>query len=381
MKSPWFLNFVGLLAVLSGGIPDQVGAPDVDSRAEASPPAFWRSKLADVEEAVKAVKKGQVRVLEKSPGGRNIYLAAYGDKQDLHSTANYNSAAAGNDPAAYARKDGAQKPCIFFLGPVHGQEVEGIAGLVNFLQIAETGHDLRGRAWPEMAEKFARCRALIVPVGNPDGRARCPFDSWVGEELDTHERVGMGTKADGSNYVWPFVKRFHPMRGAVVGTLGAYFNDAGVNLMHDEWFEPMAPETRAWFRLAREEAPDFIVSLHSHASDPSIEPTAYAPRTVKETIRQFGDRIQKRYAEAGLPHRAGGPRPEEDGVAFPPPSFNLTSALHQACGGVSFVFECPVGVKTPPYPKLTHGQILDMQLLMYEELLDFALAHPQRWVR
>jgi hypothetical protein len=34
--------------------------------------------------------------------------------------------------------------------------------------------------------------------------------------------------------------------------------------MHDEWFEPMAPETKAFFKLAREEAPDYIVSLHSH---------------------------------------------------------------------------------------------------------------------
>src|SRR5947208_10396907 len=39
------------------------------------------------------------------------------------------------------------------------------------------------------------------------------------------------------------------------------------------------------------------------------------------------------YAEAGLPHRAGGPEPEEDGKKFPPPSFNLASALHHACGG------------------------------------------------
>jgi hypothetical protein len=171
------------------------------------------------------------------------------------------------------------------------------------------------------------------------------------------------------------------MRGAPVGTLGAYFNDAGVNLMHDEWFDPMAPETRAWFKLARAEAPDFIVSLHSHASDPSVEPTAYVPRTVKQSLKQFGDRLQKRYAAAGLPHRSGGPAPKEDGETFPPPSFNLTSALHHACGAVSFVFECPVGVKAKPYAKLTHEQILDLQLLMADELLKFAVEHPVKWTR
>src|SRR5262249_24739298 len=153
----------------------------------------------------------------------------------------------------------------------------------------------------------------------------------------------------GSNYTWPAVKRIHPMRPGVYRSLGSYFNDDGINLMHDEWFEPMAAETRAFFELARDEAPDYIVSLHSHASAPSVEPTTYVPRMVKETIKQLGARVQKRYADAGLPHRAqGGPEPREDGMKFPPPSFNLCSALHHACGAVAFVHECCVGVKTPP---------------------------------
>jgi hypothetical protein len=166
-----------------------------------------------------------------------------------------------------------------------------------------------------------------------------------------------------------------------VATLGAYWNNDAINLMHDEWFEPMARETRAWFKLAREEAPDFIVSLHSHAVAPSVEPTAYVPRRTKETLKEFGDRLQKRYAEAGLPHRAGGPPAMEDGETFPPPSFNLASALHHACGAVSFVYECPVGVATEPYPKLTHEQILDLQLLLYDELFKFALEHPVQWTK
>ncbi|PYI84542.1 MAG: hypothetical protein DME26_13080, partial [Verrucomicrobia bacterium] len=66
----------------------------------------------------------------------------------------------------------------------------------------------------------------------------------------------MGVKPDGTNHSWPYVKRIHPMRGPDVATLGAYWNDEGINLMHDEWFDPMAGATRALFRLAREEAPD-----------------------------------------------------------------------------------------------------------------------------
>lgn len=346
-----------------------------------NPPAFWKSRLADVEATIKEVKKGQISAIAKSSGGRNLYLVTYGSKPDRHATANYNSAAAGGDPASYARKDGTQKPVVLLIGPVHGQEVEGVAGLVNLIRVAETGRDFRGREWKELADNLARCRVLIIPSGNPDGRARCRYDSWVGEELQTHERIGMGTKPDGSNHTWPNVKRIHPMRGPDVATRGAYWNDDAVNMMHDEWFDPMAAETRAFFRIAREEAPDFIVSLHSHGSNPSIEPTAYVPRTVKQTIKDVGDRLQKRYADAGLPHRSGGPAAEEDGVKFPPPSFNLASALHHTCGGVTFVHETCVGVRTPPYPQVTHDQLLDIQMLLYDELFRFAIQNPVKWTK
>jgi hypothetical protein len=344
-------------------------------------PRFWQSRLTDVDAAVAQVKKGRVRVLTESAGHRPIHLVTYGEPNEIKSTANYNSACAGGDPASYARKDGRQRPVVLLLGPVHGAEFEGIVGLVNLLRIAETGKDGRGQPWEELASNLARCRVLIVPVGNPDGRARCSFDSWVGHELDLHERVSMGVKPDGTSYAWPGVKRIHPMRGAAVATLGAYFNDDGVNLMHDEWFDPMGVETRAFFRLAREESPDFIVSFHSHASRPVIEPTAYVPRSVKEIIRQLGDRVQERYKAAGLPHSAGGPKVTEDGVTFPPPAFNLSSALHHACGAVSIVHECTVGVQTAPYPVLTHEQVLDVELLFLDELFRFALAHRTNWLK
>ncbi len=350
------------------------------ARAE-EPPAFWKCRLSDVDAALEELRKGQARAIARSPGGRDVHLVAYGEREDFKPAANYNSACGGNDPASYARKDGTQKPVVFLLGPVHGQEFEGIAGLVNLIRVAETGKDWRDREWKALADSMARCRTLIVPCGNPDGRARCPNDSWVGVPMDLHERVGMGVQPDGSNFKWPIVKRIHPMRGPAVGKMGAYWNDDGINLMHDEWFDPMAPETRAFFRLAREEAPDFIVSLHAHGSAPSVEPTAYVPRAVKETLKAFGDRLQKRYAAAGLPHRAGGPEPKEDGAVFPPPSFNLTSALHFASGAVTMVHETCAGVKHERLPAATHDQLLDIQLLLYEELFAYALAHPVKWTR
>jgi hypothetical protein len=340
-------------------------------------PSFWKSRLDDLDRAMKQVEKGDVRVLAKSAGKRDIYLASYGQKDSL-ATANYNSACGGKDPASYRHKEGKEKPVVLLLGPVHGQEIEGVVGLINLLAVAETGQDLPARPWPDLAANLGRCRTLIVPVCNPDGRARCSVNSWVGADPHVHERVGMGTLPNGTNYVWPGVKRFHPMRGALVGELGSYFNDHGVNLMHDEWFDPMAEETRAFLSLAQEEAPDFIVSLHSHSVHPSVEPTAYVPLTVKETIRVFADRLYARYRAAGLPAREAGPEAQEDGATFPPPSFNLASAIHHVCGGVVFVHECPCGVKDGS--SVTPEQILSIEMLLYEELFRFAVERPVRWL-
>jgi hypothetical protein len=105
------------------------------------------------------------------------------------------------------------------------------------------------------------------------------------------------------------------------------------------------------------------------------------PHTVKKAIRRFADGLYRRYAAAGLPHRLAGPRAKEDGVEFPPPSFNLCSALHHTCGGAAFVYECCLGVRTAPFPQVTHEQVLDLQLLLYDELFRYALAHPAKWVR
>jgi len=344
-------------------------------------PAFWKGRVEDVEEAMKGVKKGRVSVVARSPGGRPVYLVAYGEPVPRQGTANYGSACGGNDPASYARKDGTQKPVVLLLGAVHGQEFEGTVGLINLIRIAETGRDLRGREWKALSELLARCRILLVPCGNPDGRARCEYDSWVGEELKIHERVGMGVKPDGSNHTWPQVKRIHPMRGPEVARMGAYWNDDGVNFMHDDWFNPMAAETRAFLRLAHEEAPDFSASLHSHGSAPELLQEAYVPRTVKEVIRRIDERLQKRYKETGLPCREKSREPKEDGTAFPPPAFNLASALHHACGGISTVFETCVGVRTPPYPQVTLDQLLDIHLLLFEEVLKYVLENPVKWTK
>lgn len=358
------------------GPTDTVGVAALERRfVQTKLPPFWKGRVEDVEEAVANVKRGEARVIARSPGERPMQLVAYGPKTAFDRQANYGSAVAAGDPGFYARKPDGTPPIVFIIGPPHGQETEGIVGLVNLLAVAERGKDLREKEWPQLKESLDRCRLLIVPLSNPDGRARCPYDSFAGLPVEEMTRVGQGTRKDGSLYGWPGAKRVHPMKGDV-GLLGAYFNDDGINLMHDDFFEPMAEETKALLRVAREEAPDYIVNLHSHASPPMMVPTSYVPRYCKEIEARFAERLMERYRKAGLP-AAKPPVPSEDGRDYPPPSFNLTSALHHVCGGVSMVFECPHGVKETRYPQVTHEQILDIELILFEELLRFALETPR----
>ena len=343
--------------------------------AAQSLPEFWKSRVEDVEEAIASAHVGSVRVVARTPGGHKVHMVAYGPSTNYDSQANYMSATGARNPAYYADKPDAGPPVVYIVGTPHGQEVENVVGTVNLMRVGETGADWRGKQWPRLAASMRECRTLIVPLSNPDGRARCVHDSFVGLPVDEMTRVGQGTREDGSLYGWPGAKAVHPMRGDV-GLLGAYFNDDGINLMHDDFFNPMADETRGVLGVARDEAPDYIINLHSHGAAPMILSTAYVPRLHKEITAQFGERLQARLESGGLP--AGGPPGvSEDGESYPPPSFNLTSALHHVCGAVSLLHECCHGVREDRYPDATHDEILDIQLILFEELLTFALEHPR----
>ena len=161
-------------------------------------------------------------MIATSPGKLPVYAVYYGEKEDFQSLANYNSAVAARNPVYFAKKDSSTKPVVYFLGPVHGHEVEGLVGLVNLIHIAETGKDYRGKEWASLKSKFDQCRVIIVPCGNPDGLKRCPYDSFIGLPTEIMTKYGQGTRKDGSFWGWPGAKSLHPMQGNV-GIPGCIF--------------------------------------------------------------------------------------------------------------------------------------------------------------
>jgi len=363
--------------------------PEADKRVSAAEdvpeprdlPAFWKSRLEDTEQEIRQVRLGEVKQVATSPGGLPVYAVFYGEKDDLRSQANYNSALGALNPAYYAQKTESTKPVVFFLGPVHGQEVELIVGVVNLIHILDTGQDHRGKQWPELKARAERCRVIAVPCANPDGRWRVPYDSFLGLPWAIVPKYGQGTHKDGTLWGWPGCKARHPMRGDV-GILGGYYNDDGINPMHDDFFGRMAQETDAIVDIARTEAPDIAVSLHACDQLPFLIQTQSVPAHIKHRIADISRRVKERLESEGLPAERALPYPEPEApTKLPMPGFNLNDAVHYVSGATAFTFETFHGTLTEKYPEaiVTHDDLLDILLCLFDELLLYALENPVRW--
>jgi hypothetical protein len=336
------------------------------------PPDFWVGTLDGLDTCLATVTRGSCRRLASSPGGRAIQVIEYGARDTLPRAANFNSAVGARELAAYIPKGSRSRPVLLLIGPVHGQEVEALTGLCNLIHILEHGCDLRGRAQPALAALAERCRLLLVPAPNPDGVARFEPQTLCGLTGDDLRFWGQGTRPDGRFWGWPGCKARHPMRPEHVAFLGCYFDDAGVNPMHDEFFAPLGPEAPALLRLAAEEGPDVAVSLHSHEAAPTVLRPAYVPMAMQEKTRALAESVGALLAARGLP--AGTLPLVTPEQALPPTPFNLTSALYHVSGALSCTFECPHGLFGPRACQVAMEAILDIQLAFYEAVLAFALA-------
>ncbi len=362
------------VAVLSMLYPAVANAADVDGMTyeqamrripDRKIPKFWIGDISGLSARFEKLTEGQVRTIAISPGGRPMHLITYGQKEKLGHKANFNSAIGAREPTAYMDKPARKKPVILFVGPVHGAEVEGLTGLINLINVMETGKDLRGKNQSGLCALGQQCRLLIIPEGNPDGIARFEPRSLCGMESIDLRFWGQGTWSDDTFCGWPQSKRRHPMAGDDIGFLGCYFNDKGINPMHDEFFAPMGPEAPAILKVAAEEGPDLAVSLHCHENKPAVLRPAYVTVEIQQDIRSLAERCNGLLAEHNLPH-AGLFVVKSEGGRNPSP-FNLTSALYHISGTSSFTFECPHGLKEGC--RVSFEQILDIQLSLYEAML------------
>ncbi|MFW5945135.1 MAG: M14 family zinc carboxypeptidase, partial [Bacteroidota bacterium] len=305
-------------------------------------PAFWLSSLGEVNAFLKNnVSKGEVEVIGTSAGGRPIRAVFYGEPRQGKGTTTFSGSLGFGDVAAYRGPDH-EKTVYMGMGAVHGGEFEGIVGMINLISVIETGEDLRGREWPEITEIVDQLdRLILIPVMNPDGRARIPIRMEPHRDTNyiVHEYLNTGGKPDGTITGWPEVKEFIPLDTARSGFPGGYPNEAGVNIQHDDFFGELQPETRALFDLAERERPDLILNMHTGA-------------TYMFMIRPFGEdvlspvfdslyrSVHTRLALEGLQY-SDKPAIETDPGNAPNGTFNLDGALNLHCGALSVLVESP----------------------------------------
>lgn len=332
-------------------------------------PDYWKTSLEDIDDIVKKMKRGRITRECKSAGGRPIYMLEYGKRNSFIRTANLSSALGAGEPSCYADKSSPHyKPTLFLIGCVHGGEFEGTAALVNLIHILETGQDFMGRQHPYLYHIAERCNLLIIPCANPDGRSHVPFNSFVGKSHEDLRYFNQGTWQDGTLCNWPDCKKVHPIKEKA-GYLGGYFNDDGVNMMHDNFFGEKAAETEFVMRVAEEYAPDFTILLHGGSNTVNcILKPAYAPLHVKEKILELEKQIKERCETEQLKFSI---TPMDRGEnRIPPASFNLTSAIYHLCGAPCVTYESNQGLSYGDV-QMTYEEIYREHIILFEETLKF----------
>jgi len=340
-------------------------------------PQWWKTRENDIQSYIESkIVRGKVSLLSISPGNRKVRAVSYGDAEpELRGTANFNSALGSGKPEMYFKRGRGKRkrPVLVILAGVHGQEVEGMAAALSIINIMESGRDLEGKEQPLLLKKMNRLRLIVIPLANPDGRARVPYDGWVGLSSEEMTKYGQGTRRNGELYRWRGSKEIHPMRGDI-GILGGYFDDAGVNMMHDEWYSPMSPTTKALLELVGREGPDMLINLHSCEHDPGICPERYIPVSSKARLGQLVDEFIKAFHNHGLRYSENQESMlGEDGpVGRVPPPFNLNSMFFHAGADLCFVFESPHGI-IENSNRYSYSDLLAINQLIISTACDYLL--------
>lgn len=337
-------------------------------------PIYWKTELGDIESAIKNVHIGQAQLLSVSAGGRNIYSVFYGKKNSLKRKANLSSALGAKSRSCYADKSVSDyRPTLLLVGGVHGGEFEGIAAILNVISIMENGADLNGEN-SYLRDVLEKINLILVPCINPDGRSRVTLKSMVGKTLETLRYYNQGTWKDKTLCNWPDCKKYHPIK-EYADFLGGYFNDDGINLMHDDFFINPTEETRVLMRIADEYVPDLTVLLHGgiNGANHILKP-AYAPLKMKEEILELEKRMQKRLGAEEIRYDITALERGENGET--PASFNLCSMLSHLCGEACITYESNQGLSGEG--AMSYEKIYRSHIILFEECCNFILERSDK---
>ena len=279
-------------------------------------------------------------IIGVSAGGRPIWAVHYGESRNGKGTTTFSGSLGFGDIKTYRGPDH-EKTVYLGLGGVHGGEFEGIVGIINLISIIESGKDLNGKEWSEITEAVKQIdRIILIPIVNPDGRSRIPLrmQKYRDNALVT-EYLNTGGNPDGTLIGYPQIKEMIPLDFNRGGFPGGYPNDAGINIMHDNFFNDIQPETKILFELTEREKPDLILNMHTGGGSFSMM-RPFMEVEMFSTFDSLYKNIFTRLANEDLTYNKNIER-----VIDPSNAklwkFNLNGALNLHCGALSVTIESP----------------------------------------
>lgn len=347
------------------------GTGTIDTRQA---PDWWLSAPDEVADYLRSLKDVEVFSIGQSAGGHDILAAAYGEPAPVkgRTSKNLNSAIAGNNPAAFygEKRD---HETFLFLGAAHGTEIEGTVGMLNVLNTAAKGRDLRGRRNKRLTETLRKQRIIVVPFLNMDGRMRYKeVRHTVNISREDRRRMNQGNWKSGEKLVWPTSKLTCPLPVDEIDPLGSYFNDNGMNLVYDLGLvDDAQPETAALIGLLRDETPDCVLCSHTNNGSLVETPSSYIPSHYQQWATQIGGVVGMACARKGLCKA----RAMDRFLNHCGGSYYQTDLVYHVSGALPLLVEFPCGFDNLPS---THEEILDICMTAIEEIIVFGNTYGYR---
>ncbi len=345
-------------------------------------PVYWHGSVDAVNEDLKKVKKGTVKELRPSAGGRPIYMVEYGKNTLPKSLASLSSALGARDYNCYADKTGADYvPTVFLAGCIHGGEFEGTVGIMNLISLLETGVDLAGKPNDALLSVAEKLHLILMPMCNPDGRSHIPFDNFVGHTFEDLRYYNQGAWKNGELCGWPGCKTRHPIK-EYVSYLGGYFNDDGVNMMHDDYFVNPCNEVKNVLEVTRDYAPDFSVLFHGGDNSRNhFFPVSYITAEARRQMTEVANLTTEAFAKEGFIFTISEAFAKSGGEDTGLPPFTLTSAMFNTCGEPCVTYESNQGLIKPNSYCLNNDEIYRCHMLFMEVALRWTLDNKSAAAR
>jgi len=317
----------------------------------AAKPAWWHVRLPEIRRQLSTMRHCRI---EKLLASKELYAVFFQEKEFPKPEVRWPAAASSANPNAF-KTSGIDPQCLMLIAGVHGAEAEGVAAVMNLLQLLETGKDLRGCERPALLSLLRAYRIVVIPCCNPDGRAISP-DHLQGVSKEEFPRISQGVWKHGETISWAQSKEFFPLPMDRVAFPGGYPNREGYNIMHD-----CAPgkvytrEAAAILELTERVQPDLFLNLHSQQGESILgRPSTFDYK--RNIIR--GRRLSEQVFRALQKHQLPALKPCGNSQ-----SLNLNTAAVMLTGTLAMTYESTTDCG------LTFNQILESHYVMLETVL------------